>query len=110
MTVETKHDDRQSMPTGIRARGAPRGTMGRGGAFGAARGMRGGGARGGVPAARGMGRGGIGMKRKTPDSFQGMQVKKLAGGDAWGDSWSTQPIVQQPLGSSDAQWYQDSWS
>jgi len=90
------------------ARGAPRGTMGRGAAFGAARGMRG--ARGGIPVGRGMGRGGIGMKRKAPDSFQGMQVKKLAGGDAWGDSWATQPIAQQPLSSSDAQWYQDSWS
>lgn len=48
-----------------------------------------------------------GLKRKAPDSGFAMSEAKRPVVDV--DDWETQPIVQQPLSTTEDEWYQDTW-
>jgi len=104
----------RGLGVGGAGRGAPQGLMS-GGLRGAPAARRpfGRGSNGGMSSSRGM-VAPRGIKRKAASDFNQSETKKPFTAQ---DSWTTQPIAQQPLGqqaayntSGDTEWYQDSFT
>src|SRR6218665_3133132 len=50
-----------------------------------------------------------GLKRKAPDA-DGSAMPDTKRPAVAEEDWETQPIIHQPLGATEDEWYQDTWS